>query len=95
MKKRQVNTYLEKIGSPEYGEVSKRVRELQKTLALLGYFDHEDTAIYGDITREALIAYQRDRLLIADTGDENAGIIDEATRRALAFDLLILVTAEK
>lgn len=87
----KVDAYLAKVGSPRYGETSKRVRELQKVLAKLGYFDRADTAYFGDATRDSLIAYQLDRAIVTTRDDDDAGVVTDETLREFALDLVILV----
>ncbi|MFK7780505.1 MAG: hypothetical protein QM490_05230 [Candidatus Gracilibacteria bacterium] len=75
------------IGTPKFGEVSHSVRELQLTLKDLGFFEQKDTAIYGPITKESIIAYQIDRKLISLNTDPGAGSIGPKTRDSLKEDL--------
>ena len=41
------------------GQTSEQVRELQARLASLGLFGRSPTGFYGDVTSEAVSAYQR------------------------------------
>ncbi len=75
------------IWSPRFGEVSTSVRELQKTLKELWYFNYNDTAIYWNITKNSIIAYQIDRKIINTKNELWAWIIWPKTRKALKNDL--------
>lgn len=46
--------------APAYGEHGLSVRMLQEHLRDVGYFDHEITDFYGDVTRDALAAFIAD-----------------------------------
>ncbi len=64
--------YIDSLWTPEYGDISSQVRELQKTLARLGYFSHKDTAIFGVKTQNAIIDYQIAQNLIQSSNDIGA-----------------------
>jgi peptidoglycan hydrolase-like protein with peptidoglycan-binding domain len=66
------------IADPLYGETSDAVAAVQQALQDLGYFDHDVTSYFGDVTREALLGFQRDTELPLQ--GERA---DEATRALL------------
>ena len=61
------------------GSISREVRSLQEKLQCLGYFpqDQKSTAIFGDVTKNAVIDFQR-AMRINETGH-----VDSATRNAL------------
>lgn len=66
------------INDPKYGDTSSEVAAIQHALKILGYFDHDITNYYGDVTRDALASFQRD-LRISSTGE----VADEKTRTAI------------
>ncbi len=72
------------IEDPRYGDTSAAVAAIQHALQQLGYLDHDITAYFGDVTRDALKAFQRD-LGIAGTGE----LADEETRRAIVAHRMI------
>lgn len=52
-----------------YGEYSENIRELQDALITLGYWtnpDLEATGYFGEVTKESLINYEREYLLMTD-----------------------------
>ena len=64
------------------GDSGLNVYVLQKKLAALGFFDGSCTGSFGDLTRQALLAYQRAR------GMEESGEADAATWAALYTDVV-------
>gem|GEM_PF-2841271 len=54
---------------------------------MLGYFDEDDTAIFGDITHKALLAYQLDRKIISSPSDHGAGVFGPKTKEYIQKDL--------
>ena len=75
------------IGTPKFGEVSSRVRELQQTLKDLWYFEYDDTAIYGTLTLESIIEYQIDNNIIQSKNDVWAWIVWPKTKASLKTDI--------
>ncbi len=75
------------LWSPKFGEVSPGVRELQKTLKELWYFDNKDTAIFWDITKTSLIDYQLDKEIIQHTDDMGAWVFGPKTMKSIEADL--------
>jgi len=61
------------LGSLAEWNISPKVRELQILLKDLGYFDNKDTAIYGNITKNAIIEYQLSNNIISRNTDLWAG----------------------
>lgn len=49
---------LDTIGKPTVWSVGQNVRILQKTLHFLGYFNTKDSAIYGQVTKNAVTKFQ-------------------------------------
>ncbi len=62
------------------GDAGLNVYVLQKRLAALGYYGGSCTGSFGDLTRDALLAYQRDR------GLDPSGHADSATWAVLYAD---------
>lgn len=85
MKKAQEK--LANIWMPKFGEVSSWVRSLQLTLKGLGYFDYKDTAIYGDKTKECILAYQISKKLVSKKDDLGAWMIWPRTLETIKNDL--------
>jgi len=71
------------IWTPKFWEVSHWVRELQVTLKKLGYFNHKDTAIYWNITKQSIIAFQLDKNIISSNSDLWAWLVWPKTRTVL------------
>lgn len=84
--KAEVTLFVENLGAPKSDEVGVHVRNLQKSLKLLGYFTGRDTAIFGKNTRAALISYQIDQKI----PKEELGKIGKSTKNALSHDLFAL-----
>ncbi len=83
----QAEKHVSSLEKPEFGEISPRVRELQKTLEKLGYFPHKDTAIFGVKTQNALLEYQSKKELISTPSDLGAGTFGPQTRAQFTKDL--------
>ncbi|NDK08015.1 hypothetical protein EOM39_02075 [Candidatus Gracilibacteria bacterium] len=92
---KEAKTHTDKIGSPKVGETSQNVRELQKVLSTLGYFEGKDTAIYGDKTKESIVKFQIDKKLVTKASDPGAGKIGDKTKEALKNELAKLLTEKR
>lgn len=67
-----------------YGNKSEAVKQLQDSLKDLGYFTGLITTDYfGDITKDAVIAFQLDNDIIASSKAPDAGVLGPKTRDAL------------
>jgi peptidoglycan hydrolase-like protein with peptidoglycan-binding domain/3D (Asp-Asp-Asp) domain-containing protein len=67
-----------------YGTQHELVTKLQNTLKNLGYFTGAITTdYYGDITKDAVIAFQMDNKIIVSEKDPGAGVLGPKTRDAL------------
>lgn len=80
----------EKVASlekPVFWEISPRVRELQKTLTTLWYFQYKDTAIFGTKTQNALLEYQLAKDIIESHAELGAGTFWPQTRAQFVKDL--------
>ncbi|MDD3302192.1 MAG: peptidoglycan-binding protein [Candidatus Gracilibacteria bacterium] len=91
----QASTTVEKIGTPKYGEVSQNVRELQKVLTTLGYFDGKDTAIYGDMTKQSVYNFQKDNKLVITISDPGAGKLGNKTKNVIKNELADLLVEKR
>jgi len=85
--------------NPRLNDISDWVREMQKNLALLWYFDHKDTAIFGNITRESIIRLQMDTGVIQDKNSSDAWVFWSKTKnefkKLLAKKILLESISEK
>ena len=82
--KMEVALFVKNLGTPKSDEVGAHVRNLQQSLKSLGYFHEKDTAIFGKLTRNALIQYQTDKKISSD----ELGKLGKSTKEALFRDLL-------
>lgn len=89
------NEQIEKIWTPKVWEVSQNVRELQKTLKTLWYFQWKDTAIYWEITKKSILAYQIDKKLVSKETDPGAWKIWDKTKAEIKKDLAKLLLEKK
>ncbi|MCK9272078.1 peptidoglycan-binding protein [Candidatus Gracilibacteria bacterium] len=71
------------------------VRNLQKTMKALGYFQEKETAIFGPKTKESVINYQLKNGIIKSKNDSDAGIIGEKTQKSLQNDLVKYLISNK
>lgn len=77
---------------PERGEQSASVALLQKRLAALGYFNHPQTGLFGEVTEQALKAFQSDYGLMEASNiltERTGAFIEAATERQTSRDALI------
>lgn len=65
------------------GQVSPQVRELQLLLADLGYFEHKDTAIFGDLTAQAIADFQLETWVINSLDEPGNGMFGPKTKSML------------
>lgn len=72
---------VQRYGSLKIGVKGSAVRDLQKSLAALGYFSGALDGDFGQRTRAAVLAFQADNDLVAD------GVFGPASREALATAL--------
>lgn len=94
-KESEAKKIVEDIGNPVTNEVSPNVRNLQKLLKTLGYFDHKDTAIFWDITKNALIEYQLKKGIIESSEVKEAGIYWPETKKEFIKDITLLFVEEE
>lgn len=86
---------LDEIWTPKLWEISQNVRELQKILITLWYFKWKDTAIYWELTKQSILAYQIDKNLIQKDWDPWSGKIWEITKWEIKKDLVKLFLEKK
>lgn len=79
--------YIESLNSPVYWEISYEVRELQKILAQLEYFNNKDTAIFGNITKNSITQYQLDKEIIQSVNSLWAGVFWPKTQESISTQL--------
>lgn len=82
----KASQYIESLGVPRYGDISYEVRELQNIFTDLWYFEYKDTAIFGDITKTAILNYQLDTEIISGSDMIWAGVFWPKTREQLTQD---------
>ncbi len=92
---KQADETMWKIWTPKIWETSKNVRELQKVLTTLWYFEWKDTAIYGDKTKESVFKFQIDKKLLSKATDPWAWKIWEKTKTEIKKELANLITEKK
>jgi len=78
---------LNNIWYVKYNEISSWVRELQKALKKLGYFDYKDTAIFWAKTKNALIDFQLARNVIKNKYEPGTWVFWPNTKKQLLSDL--------
>ena len=80
---KQTTQRLAKIWMPNLWEVWPHVRELQKILKELGYFQDKDTAIFWDKTKQGIFAFQKAKNIVATESDIGAWILWPKTKKVL------------
>lgn len=83
------------IWNPSFNEVSPEVRNLQKFLKTLGYFEYKDTAIFWDITKKALIEYQIKKGIIESSEVKEAWVYWPETKKEFIKDITTLFVEEE
>jgi hypothetical protein len=78
---------LNEIWNITFWNISPNVRELQKTLKKLWYFYNKDTAIFWKKTKQAILDYQLDKKVIANSYVLWAGVFWPNTKKQLRNDL--------
>jgi peptidoglycan hydrolase-like protein with peptidoglycan-binding domain/3D (Asp-Asp-Asp) domain-containing protein len=86
-KKLEFANTLKKIPTPKLRQVHPEIRTLQKILKQVGHLDHKDTAIFGELTKAALIKYQLELKVIDSLTSPHAGVLGDKTRDAITIDL--------
>jgi hypothetical protein len=78
--------YIDGLWVPAYGDISYEVRELQNIFSQLWHFDYNDTAIFWDITKKAILDYQLDKEIVLHNDELWAGVFWPKTREQLTQD---------
>ncbi len=86
-KKLEFVNMLKKIPTARIGQIHPEIRTLQKKLKELGYMEHKDTAIFGELTKAALAKYQFELKVIDSLSSQYAGVLGDQTREAISIDL--------
>lgn len=91
----EAKKHTDKIGNPKVWETSQNVRELQKALASLWYFEWNDTAIYWEKTEKSVFKFQLDKKLVWKAWDPGAWKVWEKTKEVLKIELAKLITDKR
>lgn len=83
------------FNNPRFWEISTEVRELQKLLNQLWYFNYKDTAIFWVKTRNSLISYQIENSIINSEDQRWAGIFWPKTKENMVHSIKNLIVKEK
>lgn len=92
---KDAKAHTDKIWNPKIWETSANVRELQKVLTTLWYFEWKDTAIYWDKTKESVLKFQIDKKLVTKATDPWAWKVWEKTKEELKKELAKLLTEKR
>lgn len=92
---KEAQEHTDKIWTPKIWETSQNVRDLQKTLATLGYFEWKDTAIYWEQTKKSILKFQIDKKLVIQASDPWAWKIWDKTKNEMKKELAIKITDKK
>jgi hypothetical protein len=84
-----------KIWNPKIWETSKNVRELQKVLITLWYFEWKDTAIYWEKTKISVLNFQIDKNLVWKETDPGAWKIWDKTKTKIKNELAKLILEKR
>lgn len=93
--KEKTKEIVDNFWTPKNWEVWNHVRNLQKTMKALWYFEEKDTAIFWPKTKESVINYQLEKWIIKSKNDTDAGIIWEKTQKSLQNDLIKYLMSSK
>lgn len=85
--KEKAQNNINNLGAPVYGEISSRVRELQKTLNRLWHFEYKDTAIFWVKTQNSITEYQLESNIISAISETGAWVFWPQTREQIIVDL--------
>lgn len=88
---KKVSIIFNNIWSPKRWEIWENVRILQKLLSTLWYFKVKDSAIFWQITTDAIISYQIDKKIIKSKNDYWAWYFWPKTKESLKKDLYELL----
>lgn len=85
---KRVEMKMNYIWTPRYWQASHGTRDLQIILRNLWYLDTNDTAYFGNKTKEALIEFQMDKNVISSRKEDWAGQFGPKTKEALKEELI-------
>lgn len=91
----EASEIVKSIGTPVYGNIDSNVRELQKWLNKIGYFDYKDTAIFWVKTKNSIIDFQIDNQIITSSLDTWAGVFGPQTKEYFEKEISHLLLQEK
>ncbi len=83
------------IWKPKFWEISIKVRKLQQKLKELWYFNHKPTAIFGKITKKALINFQISNWIIKNKNTTWLWIFWKKTQKKLKEKLTQIILSKK
>lgn len=83
----KIESVINSFWIPKENEIGNHVRQLQKTLKILGYFEWKDTAIFWEKTKESILKFQIDKWLIMTSSDLWAWMIWNKTLWKIQEDL--------
>ncbi len=86
---------VENLWQPRFWESSDRVRELQVLLKKLWYFDYEDTAFFGNITKESIVKFQLENSVISSRDEMWAWVFWPKTRGQFKDSIAEFLLKEK
>lgn len=94
-KTKEAKELVNNLWDVKFWETSSQVRDFQKTLKLLWYFQYDDTATFGDITKKSLISYQIGKGIIKNEKEDSAWIFWPKTKENLIKDLASYFTQKE
>ncbi len=86
-KTKEAKELVNNLWDVKFWETSSQVRDFQKTLKLLWYFQYDDTATFGDITKKSLVSYQISKGIIKNEKEDSAWIFWPKTKENFIKDL--------
>ena len=95
LKKEEAKKIVDNFWIPKVGEIWDHIRNLQKTMKALWYFEEKDTAIFWLKTKNSIINYQLKNWIIKSKNDEDAWVIWEKTQKSLQNDLVKYLISNK
>lgn len=84
---KKANKKIKQIWNIKFWNISPSVRELQKTLKNLWYFNNKDTAIFWEKTKQAILDYQIDKKIIKNSYELWAWYFGPNTKKSFINEL--------